>query len=81
MGTLEQRLAAVEQKVREAGSGARHVVATESPLVVRLRESVTKLEARLARARNSGDDKLAAETETALTTQREWLAQAERSGS
>ncbi|MDQ1697548.1 MAG: hypothetical protein QOJ03_2901 [Frankiaceae bacterium] len=79
MGSLEQRLAAVEQKVREAGTTSRHVTVTESPLVIRLRESVTKLEARLARAKTSGDDRLAGETEQALTTQREWLAQAEQS--
>jgi hypothetical protein len=79
MGPLEARLAAVEQKVRDAGSTTRHVVTTESPLVIRLRESVTKLEARLERARNAGDDKLVAETELSLTTQREWLAQAEQS--
>ena len=80
MGALEARLAAVEQRVRDAGTTTRHVVVTESPLVVRLRESVTKLEARLVRARAAGDDKLAAETEQSLTTQREWLAQAESSG-
>jgi hypothetical protein len=80
MGTLEQRLAAVEQKVREAGAtSSRHIVETESPLVIRLRESVTKLEARLERARAAGDTKLADETTAALDTQREWLAQAEQS--
>lgn len=79
MAALDQRLAAVEQKVRDAASVGRTVTVTESPLVIRLRESVQKLEARLERARNSGDDKLAADTESALTTQREWLAQAERS--
>jgi hypothetical protein len=79
MGTLEDRLAAVEQRVRDAGTSTRHVVVTESPLVIRLRESVTKLEARLARAQAAGDDKLAKETEQSLTTQREWLAQAEQS--
>ena len=79
MGTLEDRLAAVEQRVRDAGSGGtRHIVETESPLVIRLRESVTKLEARLARAQAAGDSKLETETEQALSTQREWLAQAER---
>jgi len=78
MGVLEDRLAAVEQRVREAGGGARRVVETESPLVVRLRESVTKLEARLQRAQAAGDRKLEEETTQALTTQREWLAQAER---
>jgi len=79
MHALEQRLAAVEQRVRDAGASSRVLTVTESPLVIRLRESVTKLENRLARARAAGDDKLAAETEESLTTQREWLAQAEQS--
>lgn len=79
MGVLEDRLAAVEQRVREAGGSAtRHIVETESPLVVRLRESVTKLEARLLRAQAAGDSKLEEETAQSLATQREWLAQAER---
>jgi hypothetical protein len=78
VGTLEDRLAAVEQRVRDASGGTRHVVTTESPLVVRLRESVQKLENRLARARTAGDTRLEEETTAALTTQREWLAQAER---
>ena len=82
MGPIEQRLAAVEQKVRDAGaSSSRHIVVTESPLVIRLRESVTKLEARLQRAQAAGDEKLAVETTAALDTQREWLAQAEQSSS
>ena len=76
---LEQRLAAVEQRIRDAGAGARNVIVTESPLVIRLRESVTKLESRLERARAAGNDSLVSETEEALTTQREWLAQAEQS--
>ena len=80
MSALEDRLAAVERRVRDAGAAARPLTVTESPLVVRLRESVTKLEARLERARNSGDERLATETATALATQREWLAQAEQSG-
>jgi hypothetical protein len=81
MGELERRLGAVEDRVRDAGSQRRPVTVTESPLVIRLRESVTKLESRLARAQASGDERLAKETEESLTTQREWLAQAERSGS
>ena len=81
MGSLEDRLAAVERRVREAGESGRSrtITVTESPLVIRLRESVTKLEARLERARASGDDRLATETEAALTTQRGWLAQAQQS--
>ncbi|MDQ1698535.1 MAG: hypothetical protein QOG34_398 [Frankiaceae bacterium] len=78
MGELEARLAAIEQRVRDASGVARHVVETESPLVIRLRESVTKLEARLQRAQAAGDTRLEDETAQALATQREWLAQAER---
>jgi hypothetical protein len=48
-------------------------------LVIRLRESVGKLESRLARAQAAGDATLAAETAEALSTQKEWLAQAEQS--
>jgi hypothetical protein len=79
MGGLEERLAAVERKVRDAGETGRGrtLTVTESPLVVRLRESVLKLEARLERARAAGDEKLAAETEAALATQQGWLAQAQ----
>ena len=76
---LEDRLAAVEQRVREAATTTRRVTVTESPLVIRLRESVGKLESRLARAQAAGDAALAAETEEALSTQKEWLAQAEQS--
>jgi hypothetical protein len=76
---LEDQLAEIERKIRETTAAGRKVTVTESPLVIRLRESVGKLEARLARAQAAGDDKLAAETETSLTTQREWLAQAEAS--
>ena len=79
MGVLEDRLAAVERRVRDAGATGRTLTVTESPLIIRLRESVQKLEARLERARSAGDDKLVADTEAALTTQREWLAQAQRS--
>ena len=79
MGSFEDRLAAVERKVRDAGETGRGrtLTVTESPLVIRLRESVQKLEARLERARAAGDDKLAAETEAALETQQGWLAQAQ----
>ncbi|HVT20371.1 MAG TPA: DUF349 domain-containing protein [Mycobacteriales bacterium] len=74
---LERELGDIERGIREAASAARHFDVPESPLVVRLRESVDKLQARLERARTSGDQKLAAETEAALSTQQQWLAQAE----
>jgi hypothetical protein len=77
---IEDELADIEQRIRDTSSAKRTFAVTESPLVIRLRESVEKLEARLSRAEAAGDDKVAKETEESLTTQREWLAQAESSG-
>jgi hypothetical protein len=81
MGSLERRMAAVEQKFRGAAESRfrKGPDPSSSPLVIRLRESVDKLERRLERARADGRDSDAAEAEAALATQREWLAQAERS--
>jgi hypothetical protein len=76
---LEDQLAEIERGIRDATTAGRKVTVTESPIVIRLRESVGKLEARLTRAQAAGDDKLATETEATLATQREWLAQAEAS--
>jgi len=80
MGSLERRMTAVEQKFRgQAETRFRKGPdPSSSPLVIRLRESVDKLERRLERARADGRDNDAAEAEAALATQREWLAQAER---
>jgi hypothetical protein len=76
-GTIEAALGDAEKKIRDAIAAGRTIEVPESPLVIRLRESVGKLEARLARAQAAGDTKLAAETEESLTTQRAWLTQAE----
>ena len=75
--SLEDQLEQTERRIRDATAAGRKVQVTESTLVLRLRESVGKLEARLGRAQAAGDGKLVAETEAALATQREWLAQAE----
>ena len=74
---LDRRLQVVEERVR-ASDTARHrgPDPTENPLVVRLNESIAKLEKRIARAQESGDQKLLAESQAALETQRGWLAQA-----
>jgi Domain of Unknown Function (DUF349) len=74
---IDDQLGEIERRIRDASASSRKVTVTESPLVIRLRESVGKLEARLARAQAAGDTALAKETEDSLTTQREWLAQAE----
>jgi hypothetical protein len=78
---LDARVAVVVRRIREA-SDAKHREARveNSPLVIRLRESVEKLEKRIERARTVGNDKEVAEAEASLVTQREWLAQAERGG-
>ena len=80
MQGLERRLAAVEEKVRGAGDKRWRPDPSESPLVQRLEESIGKLERRIERARNAGQEREAAEAEVTLATQRTWLAQATRSG-
>jgi hypothetical protein len=79
MGSLEKRMEAVEKRFREVSDKRwRQTDVQSSPLVVRLRESVGKLEKKLEKARAAGRDKDVAETEAALQTQREWLSQAEQ---
>ncbi|WP_131772869.1 DUF349 domain-containing protein [Candidatus Protofrankia datiscae] len=76
---LERRLSAVSDRIRSASDARwRRQESVESPFVVTLRESVAKLEARLERARAHGRTDEVAETESALATQREWLAHATR---
>ncbi|HWG93304.1 MAG TPA: DUF349 domain-containing protein [Mycobacteriales bacterium] len=69
---LEGRMQAVEERVR-AADGARFARTSESPFLVRLREKVAELEDKLAKAQAAG--RPTAELESALATQREWLAQ------
>jgi hypothetical protein len=81
MTELEKRMAAVEARLRAASEARwQRVDPTTSTLVIRLRESVGKLEARAARARAAGRAEEAEEAEAALSTQREWLARAEGDG-
>jgi hypothetical protein len=49
-----------------------------SPLVIRLRESIEKLEKKIDRAKLAGKANELRDLESQLTTQREWLAQSER---
>jgi hypothetical protein len=71
---LERRMRAVEERVRSA-QGARWERQTESPFLVRLREAVAGLEAKLEKARAAGTP--TGDIEAQLETQRAWLAQAE----
>jgi len=73
MRSLEDRMGAVEGKVRAAGE-QRFVRNDESPFTTKLREKVAELEVKLDKARAAGrpTEELAA----ALTTQKQWLSQA-----
>ena len=73
MRSLEDRMGAVEAKIRTAGE-ARFARSDESPFTAKLREKVVELEVKLEKARAAG--RPTDELEAALTTQRQWLAQA-----
>ena len=73
MRSLEDRMGAVETKIRTAGE-ARFARSDESPFTAKLREKVVELEVKLEKARAAG--RPTDELEAALTTQRQWLAQA-----
>jgi hypothetical protein len=73
MRSMEDRMAKVEESVR-AASGARFDKVEESPFTARLREKVGELEGKLEKARAAG--RPTDELEAALTTQKQWLAQA-----
>lgn len=73
MRSLEDRMGAVERKVRES-SEKRWQASSASPFEIRLREKVAELEQKLAKAQAAG--RPTDELEAQLATQREWLAQA-----
>ena len=73
MRSLEDRMGKVEEKFRQV-SDQRFARASESPFVVRLREKVAELEAKLAKAQSAG--RPTEELEASLATQRQWLSQA-----
>ncbi|MCM3885441.1 DUF349 domain-containing protein [Frankia sp. R82] len=76
--SLERQMAAVGDRLRGAADARwEQRSLASSPFVTKLRESVAKLEDKLARAQAAGRTKEIAETEAALATQRAWLAQAE----
>jgi hypothetical protein len=81
MRSLEDRIQAVEQKVRGAADGTRARTAPENPMVTSMRAAVTKAEEQLAKAEAAGDTRRIEEAQANLTTRREWLAEAEKSSS
>ncbi|MCL9759904.1 DUF349 domain-containing protein [Frankia sp. AiPa1] len=76
--SLERQMAAIGDKLRDAADARwEQRSLSSSPFVTKLRESVAKLEDKLARDQAAGRTKEIAETKAALATQRAWLAQAE----
>jgi hypothetical protein len=81
MRTLEDRMQAVEQRVRGAADAGRVRTAPENPMVMSMRAAVTKAEEQLAKAQASGDARRVTEAEANLATRQEWLAEAEKAAS
>jgi hypothetical protein len=81
MRSLEDRMQAVEQKVRGATDTSRARTAPENPMVTSMRAAVTKAEEQLAKAEAAGDKRRIEEAQANLATRREWLAEAEKSAS
>jgi hypothetical protein len=76
---FDRRLDAVADRIKVASEDRwRETSVSSSPLVIRLRESVEKLEKKIDRAKQSGTATDTSDLETQLATQREWLAQSER---
>ncbi|MCA0146643.1 DUF349 domain-containing protein [Blastococcus sp. LR1] len=79
MRQLEDRMQAVEEKVRGAADVGRVRTAPENPMVTSMRAAVTKAEEQLAKAEASGDERRIGEAKANLATRQEWLAEAEKS--
>ena len=77
--SLEDRMQAVEQRVRGAADAGRVRTAPENPMVTSMRSAVTKAEEQLAKAEAAGDARRIEEARANLATRQEWLAEAERS--
>jgi hypothetical protein len=78
MATLDRRLRAVEDRIRDAADTEWRRGSTGSnPLLTQMRTQVAEAEARLVRARAAGDKRRIAEAERALEGKRHLLALAE----
>jgi hypothetical protein len=77
--TLDRRLRAVDEKVRQAMDAAwRRTEPSANPLLAQMREQVAEAEQRLARAQASGDAKRIRDAEQALASKRQFLQLAEQ---
>ncbi len=79
--SLERRLKAVDDKIRQAMDSAwRRTTPDANPILAQMRQQVAEAEDRLARARSAGDAKRVKEAESALATKKRFLELAEHSG-
>jgi hypothetical protein len=79
MDSLEDRLEAVEDRVREASDARwQRPAAQESGLIGQLRRTVAELEDKVERAKARGDQKAAKAAETELASKRMFLTMAEQ---
>jgi hypothetical protein len=79
MRQLEDRMQAIEQKIRGAADSSRARTAPENPMVASMRSAVAKAEEQLAKAETAGDQRRIEEARANLATRQEWLAEAEKS--
>jgi hypothetical protein len=78
MRSLEDRMQAVEQRIRGAADAGRARTAPENPMVTSMRAAVTKAEEQLSKAEAAGDTRRITEAKANLATRQEWLAEAEK---
>ncbi len=80
MRPLEDRLKKVERRVRDAEDAEwRRSAAESNPILLNMREAVTKAQTALGKAEAAGNAKRIDEARQALDARREWLAEAEKS--
>lgn len=78
--SLDERLREVEERVRDAEDDKWHQSSADSnPLLINLRDAVSKAEHVLAKAKTVGNDRKIVEAEQTLAAKREWLVEAEKS--
>ncbi|MDR7273453.1 DUF349 domain-containing protein [Catenuloplanes atrovinosus] len=81
MASLDRRMRAVEDKLRQAMDSAwRRTEPSANPLLAQMRDQVAEAEQRLERAKASGDAKRIREAEKALAGKQQFLKLAEQAG-
>ncbi|GAB7043168.1 MULTISPECIES: DUF349 domain-containing protein [Catenuloplanes] len=81
MASLDRRMRAIEDKLRQAMDSAwRRTEPSANPLLAQMRDQVAEAEQRLERAKAAGDAKRIREAEKALESKQQFLKLAEQAG-